>query len=53
VTTNIYSVPDEKLIWASRSQTTDPTSVDNLVDEVVDANVKEMEKQGLLSKKGG
>lgn len=53
VTTNIYSVADEKLIWASRSQTTDPSSIDNLVDQVVDANVREMEKQGLLSQKAG
>jgi hypothetical protein len=53
VTTNVYSVKDEKLVWASRSKTTDPSSVTNLVDEVVDANATAMEKEGLLSKKGG
>jgi hypothetical protein len=49
VTTNVYSVKDEKLLWASRSKTTDPSSVENLVDEVVDANAREMEKQGLIA----
>ena len=47
--TNVYRVADEKLIWASRTQTTDPTSVPSLVDEIVNANIAEMKRQKLLT----
>ena len=48
--TNVYSVADAKLIWASRSETMNPTSVGSLVDEVITANVQEMQKQHVLAK---
>ena len=48
--TNVYSVADAKLIWASRSETMNPTSVASLVDEVITANVQEMQKQHVLTK---
>jgi len=46
--TNVYRVQDEKLIWASRTQTTDPTSVGAMVDEIISANISEMKKQKVL-----
>jgi hypothetical protein len=48
--TNVYQVEGERLIWASRSQTTNPSSVPGLVDEVISANVAELKKQGMLPK---
>jgi hypothetical protein len=46
--TNVYRVQDEKLIWASRTQTTDPTSVGSMVDEIISANISEMKRQKVL-----
>jgi hypothetical protein len=46
--TNVYSVADEKLLWASRSETENPSSVPSLVDEIVAATVKEMQQQKVL-----
>jgi hypothetical protein len=46
--TNVYRVQDEKLIWASRTQTTDPTSVGSMVDEIISANISEMKKLQVL-----
>jgi hypothetical protein len=46
--TNVYRVQDEKLLWASRTQTTDPTSVGSMVDEIISANISEMKKQKVL-----
>ena len=47
--TNIYSVADEKLLWASRSQTTNPSSVKDIVDEIIAATAKEMKRQKVIS----
>jgi len=46
--TNVYRVQDEKLISARRTQTTDPTSVGSMVDEIISANISEMKKQKVL-----
>jgi hypothetical protein len=46
--TNVYQVQGEKLIWASRTQTTDPTSVGSMVDEIISANIAEMKRQKVL-----
>jgi hypothetical protein len=46
--TNVYSVKDDKLLWASRSETIDPGSAQALVDSVVDATIREMKKQKVL-----
>ena len=48
--TNVYQVENEKLLWASRTQTTDPSSVPSMVDEIVNANVAEMKRQNVLTK---
>ena len=47
--TNVYQVQGEKLIWASRTQTTDPTSVGSMVDEIISANIAEMKRQKVLN----
>ena len=46
--TNVYSVATEKLLWSSRSETISPSNIDNLMQSVVDATVKEMKKQKVL-----
>jgi hypothetical protein len=46
--TNVYQVEGGKLLWASRTQTTDPTSVGSMVDEIISANISEMKKQKVL-----
>jgi len=48
VETNVYSVPDQKLIWASASNTFNPSSATSLVDDVARAVGKEMRKEGFL-----
>jgi hypothetical protein len=47
--TNIYSVADEKLLWASRSQTDNPSSVDQMIDEIIAETAKEMKRQKVIS----
>ena len=47
--TNVYSVPDAKLVWASRSETMNPSSVPQLADEVITANVQEMKRQKVMT----
>ena len=48
VETLVYSMKQNKLVWAGQSQTTNPSKVDAFVKEVVTAAAKEMKKQGLL-----
>jgi hypothetical protein len=45
---NVYSVKQDKLLWASRSETINPESTQQLVDSVLDATVKEMKRQKVL-----
>ncbi len=45
---NVYSVSQDKLLWASRSETMNPDSVEALVKSVVEATVKEMKRQKVL-----
>jgi hypothetical protein len=49
VETLVYSLKQDKLLWAGTSHTTNPANVDTLVNEVADAAAKEMSKQGLLA----
>jgi hypothetical protein len=49
VEANVYSVADDKLVWASRTKTYNPESVGQLVNEIVDATVKEMKKQKVFA----
>ena len=48
VEANVYSVAEDKLIWASRTKTYNPESVPKFIDEIVDATVAEMKKQKAL-----
>jgi hypothetical protein len=50
VETHIYSLPLNKLIWAGRSETVNPGSVDKLVDEVGTAVRDELHAEGLVGK---
>jgi len=47
--TNVYRVADEKLLWASRSQTENPNSVNEVIDGIIAETAKEMKKQGVIS----
>ncbi|HEY2807356.1 MAG TPA: hypothetical protein VGI91_01050 [Steroidobacteraceae bacterium] len=48
IETTVYSLPEDKLLWASTSRTANPSNIDTLVNEVADATAKEMKKQGFL-----
>jgi hypothetical protein len=48
VETLVYSLKQNKLVWAGQSQTTNPSQVDSFVREIVNAAAKEMQKEGLI-----
>lgn len=48
VETAIYSIKDDKLVWAGRTRTQNPGSAGKLVDETVDAVAKELRSQQLI-----
>jgi hypothetical protein len=48
VETLVYSIPQNKLIWAGQSNTTNPTKVDAFVRELATTARREMKKAGLL-----
>ena len=50
VETLIYSVPNNALIWAAMTETTNPKDLGRFVHDVVDAAAKEMRKQGIVQK---
>jgi len=49
VETNLYSIAEDKLLWAGRSQTYDPQSAAQVIDEVVDATVSKMKHDKVLA----
>lgn len=49
--TNLYDVETEKLIWSAKSQTKDPRSIKQTIDDVITVVIKDMQKKGLLSPK--
>jgi hypothetical protein len=51
VETLVYDMKADKLVWAGRSETTNPSRVDTLVKELVAAAANEMRKQGLIRSK--
>ena len=51
VETLVYSLRQNKLVWAGQSRTTNPTGVDQLVKETSTAVALELQKQGLIPKK--
>jgi hypothetical protein len=48
VETLVYSMKQNKLVWAGQSKTTNPSKIDAFVKEIADAVAKEMKKQGLI-----
>jgi hypothetical protein len=50
VETRVYSVPQDKLLWAGKSVTTNPAKVDAFVKELSAKTADEMQKAGLLRK---
>jgi len=44
----VYSVKEGKLVWASESETTDPTSARKVVEEIAQGVRSEMRRQGLI-----
>jgi hypothetical protein len=48
VETLVYDLRADKLVWAGKSQTTNPDRVDALVQELAAAAAAEMKKQGLI-----
>ncbi len=48
VETLVYSVPNSKLLWSGLSRTMNPSKVDDFVEDLVAAVVKEMRKTGLV-----
>ena len=51
VETLVYSLEQDKLLWASQSRSTSPDSVPKLVKQLVTDVAREMRKAGLASKK--
>jgi hypothetical protein len=46
---NVYSVTRDTLVWSSRSESLSPSSMSSLLDQVLEATVKEMKRQNLLA----
>src|SRR5215471_4501292 len=49
IETQIYNLRSDKLIWAARSETTDPKSVGKLGDSVIKHVMQELRKEGLVA----
>jgi hypothetical protein len=50
VETLVYSLRQDKLIWAGRSKTIDPQHIDDFVGELAQAVTSQMEKDGVFVK---
>jgi len=50
VETLVYSMRQDKLIWAGRSRTIDPQRIDDFVGELAQAVTNQMEKDGVFVK---
>ena len=48
VETRIFSLADNKLVWAARTKTDNPKSVDHLVESTADAIAAQLREQGLI-----
>jgi hypothetical protein len=49
--TRLYDVKTESLIWAGETQTTNPKTTGQAIGQVVEAVMKELQKNGLLPKR--
>jgi hypothetical protein len=47
----LYSVEKDSLIWAGRSETTNPKDIRKFVKDLVTAAVKKLQKDGMMAKK--
>lgn len=45
--TNVYSLTDDKLLYSARSETFNPSSTEQLVDEIAAAIAKDLDARGL------
>jgi hypothetical protein len=48
VETLVYSLPQNKLVWAGQSETTNPSKVGPFIQDLVSKAAAEMKKQGLI-----
>ena len=49
IETLIFSVPQNKLLWAAVSETKNPKSARQLLADLVKVTAKELQKQGLAT----
>jgi len=49
--TNLYDDKTEKLIWSGQSETLDPGSINQIIDDVIDVLIKDLKKNKLLPTK--
>jgi hypothetical protein len=50
VETLVYSLSQDKLLWAGTSRTSNPDGIQGLITEVADAVASQMSKQGLIAR---
>ena len=49
--THLYDVKTEKLIWSGESESLDPDSTNQIMDELIEVLIKDLKKNKLLPKK--
>ena len=49
--TNLYDVKTEKLIWSGKSKTFKPDSNRQMFDDVINAVIKDLQKNNIIPKK--
>ena len=49
--TNLYDVKTEKLIWSGKSETLNPDSTKQMIDDVIRVVIKDLQKNNLLPQK--
>jgi hypothetical protein len=47
VESNLYSLPDDKLVWSALSQTIDPSGAPMVIDETTTAVANQMQREGV------
>jgi len=48
IETRVYSLKQNKLVWAGKSKTTNPSNVDDVVRKLAAATAEQLKKEGLL-----
>ena len=48
VETTVYSIADDKLVWAGVTETFNPNQISQMVDDIASAVAKELRSQGLI-----